>query len=120
MNQKLKEKIFELETDLLRPETRKSAERLNELLVDNFIEFGSSGKIYDKKNIIERLPSSISPKYKISDFQIRELADDVILATYKTNKQEEDSEKNLSLRSSIWKKNQGQWQMEFHQGTPEA
>ncbi|SQC56251.1 Uncharacterized protein conserved in bacteria [Listeria newyorkensis] len=50
----------------------------------------------------------------LSDFEIQELAEDVVLATYRifnvTQKQE-------SLRSSIWKFKDARWQLVFHQGT---
>jgi hypothetical protein len=45
----LEELIYKLETDLLKPEVRASVEELNELMSDDFIEYGSSGFIYDKK-----------------------------------------------------------------------
>ncbi len=43
------------------------------------------------------------------------LASDVLLATYQTFRH---NDSKYALRSSIWKKNQGEWQMIFHQGTP--
>jgi hypothetical protein len=53
------------------------------------------------------------------DFQIKQLAADVVLATYKVVKHGETREaKKYSLRSSIWKINDDKWQMVFHQGTP--
>ena len=38
-----------LEESLLSREVRKSTEKLNILLDDEFLEYGSSGKIYSKK-----------------------------------------------------------------------
>jgi len=47
--------IRHLEEELLRPEIRRSADQVSRLLADEFIEFGSSGAIYDKCRIIEAL-----------------------------------------------------------------
>jgi hypothetical protein len=44
-----------LEEELLKPEVRRSADRLSHLLADEFVEFGSSGRIFDKRQIIESL-----------------------------------------------------------------
>lgn len=111
--------IYELELSLLTPEVRMSVDKLNNLLSDDFIEFGSSGLVYDKKEILERLPtSSEKVEYVLTDFIIQILADDVVFATYKTDRIINNTDKITSLRSSIWKKINGNWQMFFHQGTP--
>jgi hypothetical protein len=41
----LKEIIYNLETSLLTPEVRMSVEKLDELIAEDFIEYGSSGLI---------------------------------------------------------------------------
>nr|WP_242876402.1 DUF4440 domain-containing protein [Desulfosporosinus hippei] len=54
----------------------------------------------------------------IEDFQVKVLATDVVLATYRAVKTNESREEmRNSLRSSIWKFIDGRWQMVFHQGT---
>ena len=47
-----------LEEQLLQPAVRKDATRLDALLADGFIEFGSSGRVFDKQAIIYLLPTS--------------------------------------------------------------
>ena len=42
----IKEHILELENDLLKSEVRKSAQKINDILADDFIEFCSSGREY--------------------------------------------------------------------------
>jgi len=121
MEKDLKTIIFDLETSLLKPEIRSSASDLDLLLADDFREFGSSGEIYDKKLILERLPkdTQISPaEFLVSGFEIKELAENIILATFKTDKTLSDKSHVVSLRTSIWRKNNNSWQMIFHQGTP--
>lgn len=50
------EELFRrLEEQLLQPEVRQSAEAVADLLADDFIEFGSSGQVFNKQQIIEGL-----------------------------------------------------------------
>lgn len=115
----LKEHIYQLEERLLRPETRESEQELNKLLADDFIEFGSSGKTYNKQQVIEALLSELPTHVSITDFNISQLSQDIVLVTYCTTKENfsADAEISYSLRSSIWKLQGGRWQIIFHQGT---
>ncbi|EDT73424.1 hypothetical protein [Clostridium butyricum] len=45
--ERLKKHILKLENDLLKSEIRQSVEKISELLIDGFIEFTSSGYIYN-------------------------------------------------------------------------
>jgi hypothetical protein len=121
MEEDLQKTIYDLETSLLKPEIRSSVKDLDLLLADDFLEFGSSGKIYDKKNILERLPkdTEISPvQFVVSDFKVKELGENVVLATFKTDKISPNSVRVTTLRASIWKKINENWQMFYHQGIP--
>lgn len=51
----LENEIKELEVKLLLPEVRHSKKQLNKLLADEFLEFGKSGRVYTKSQIIEAL-----------------------------------------------------------------
>ena len=118
MNDITKE-IYELELSLLKPEVRSSLEQLSLLLADDFQEFGSSGLIYDKKMILERLPKNTEKVvYTVSDFYTKVLSEDIVLATFKTERVTNDVDMMVSLRSSLWRKTNGAWQMFFHQGAP--
>ena len=113
--------IYDLEISLLTPAVRASAEKLNILLADDFREFGSSGEVYNKQNILEQLPKATQMargEFFVSDFQVQHLAEDIVLATFTTDKISSDNSRVVSLRSSIWKKTGKGWQMVFHQGTP--
>lgn len=114
----LKETILALETTLVNQDVRMSEEKLDELLADDFLEYGSSGGIYDKKITIETLTEGDGFTYKIYDFEIIELSPNFIQSRFKTNRTNPDGSNLTSLRSSIWKNNNGSWQMWFHQGTP--
>lgn len=106
----LQKLIKALERSLLDPSIRQSTEQLNKLIADDFLEFGSSGKVYNKQDCIT--PDESPRKFVVNDFKVKELSKDVMLATYKTR---EDG--IASLRSSIWKRYGDEWQMIFHQGT---
>ncbi|MFZ4648043.1 MAG: DUF4440 domain-containing protein [Patescibacteria group bacterium] len=110
--------IHELELSLLKPEVRSSYEQLNNLLADDFKEFGSSGMVYDKRNVLERLPTN-SDKiiYTVSNFEVKSLSENLALSTFMVERVINDQEKVISLRSSLWKKEEGSWRIFFHQGT---
>jgi hypothetical protein len=56
--------------------------------------------------------------WEIRDFEISQLSNECLLATYKLIKHNEPNEDiKYSLRSSIWKLLEGKWKMTFHQGT---
>ena len=106
------ELIRRLEEELLLPEVRKSATRVAALLAEEFVEIGSSGRIYDKQRIIDQLQQEqwTGPLPTISDFAARQLALDLVLAIYRI------VESN-TIRSSIWRTTNIGWRMVFHQGT---
>jgi hypothetical protein len=107
-----------LEEKLLNPVKRKSLPELQELLSDDFIELGSSGKIYNKQQVIDSLQNESSNQISMCEFNIKELTQGTVLVTYISEKLNPQSgNKNKSLRSSIWKLTDGNWKIVFHQGT---
>ena len=108
--------FFGLETSLHKSEIRRSPEAVAALLADGFIEFGSSGKIWDKSSIVENMRKEEPPgQIIVEDFVARELTLDVVLVTYISRR---STANQFTLRSSIWKNIATKWQMVFHQGTP--
>lgn len=111
--------LFELETSLHKKHIRNSPQAVAALLADDFIEFGSSGRIFNKAAIIEALKTEVADQQvTVENFQVRELAPGVALVTYIASKPA-DSESTVirALRSSLWQHANGRWQMSFHQGT---
>lgn len=109
----LKEQIYQLEQKLLQPEVRMAPEEIDQLLAEDFMEFGSSGNVWVKADCVQ--PGGLSVRQMtIQDFDIRLLAENVVLATYLVY---DESRNEYTLRSSIWKHLNGRWQMTFHQGT---
>ena len=104
---------------LLSQEVRRDKERLSQLFADDFREFGASGRVFKKQDIIDSLISTEEDwHYRMDDFQGDRLADDTILITYRLHILTPDGEPlRHSLRSSIWRKKDQNWALFFHQGT---
>ena len=101
-----------LEMRLLDPRVRGSPDLLEDLLAADFVEFGSSGRVYDKPMVVEALrqdPGFDGPR-TISDFSARPLSNSIVLVTYRISE-------TGTLRSSIWRRDGERWSMVFHQGT---
>ena len=90
------------------------------MLADNFIEFGASGRIFNKTTILEDLKNEPPrPASTLTDFATREISHTTILATYKATRRNLAGEiTGQTLRSSLWIHLDGRWQITFHQGTP--
>ena len=115
--------LRKLEEELLDPEVRRSPERVGRLLADDFVEFGSSGRAYVKTEILAALQKETpdpGSSIMLTEFAARSLSPEVMLVTYRTVRSSERSAnpRISRLRSSIWQKREGRWQMVFHQGTP--
>lgn len=105
--------LLDLEGRLAAPAARVSREELEELLADDFFEFGSSGRIYDRQGVVAGLSALKPSAWSIANFHVARLADDVALVTYIATQTGSGS----TLRCSIWKRLDGRWRMAFHQGT---
>ena len=118
-NNLLLKELRELEIELHHPEARSNLKRLEALLHDSFVEFGRSGKIYGKADIIERLPAETSPGSVWSQgFNVEQISEDVALLTYKSAYKNESGELSRHTnRSTLWQHTSQGWQMRFHQGT---
>ena len=101
------------EMELLDPEVRSDPVRVRELLHDDFVEFGSTGRVYDKPQLLEMLEGEAHAEVTISEFAVRQLSVDTALVTYRTVGQAGHE----ARRSSIWIHEDGAWRMVFHQGT---
>ena len=115
----LEEVIRHLEERLLQVNVRQSVQDVAELLADDFVEFGSSGRVFDKQATIDSLQHESPAEISLIDYQARVLAPDVVLVTYRAVRSASTpAQTTQSLRSSIWKRLDGHWQLVFHQGTP--
>jgi hypothetical protein len=110
-----------LEEDLLRAAIRGSPPELEARLAPDFVEFGRSGRVYDRAALVAALAAEgddDSPVVRVRDFAVRRLAPDVALATYRSVREDAaGGPSSVALRSSIWRREGDAWQMVFHQGT---
>ena len=116
----IEDHLRSLEEHLLNPTVRRDSVAVAALLADDFIEFGGSGRVFDKASILEDLKNEPPrPASRLTDFAIRELSPTIILATYRATRFNAEGQPiSESRRSSIWAHVNGQWQITFHQGTP--
>ena len=113
--------IKSLELELLHPDVRKSTGRLDQLLSDDFVEFGTSAKRYTRQDILEVLPGQREFQFELHDFSLTWISENAVLAIFRLKKVlPESGEKSSSLRSSLWQHREGRWQILFHQGTPQS
>lgn len=119
MNQ-IAAQIENLEKALLDPGVRSDAGRVASLLSDEFVEFGSSGRIWDKAGTMAGLatehpnPSAVR---NVSDLRVRLLSDAAALVTYRFIRRATGGAEVQTLRSSVWVREGEDWRMVFHQGT---
>lgn len=109
----LKEHLHQLEEILLKPEVRSDPGEMKKLLAEEFFEFGSSGNVWQREDFVGENGESVR-QMSLSDFDIHPLAEGVVLTTYRVK---DETRKQATLRSSIWKYIDDRWQMVFHQGT---
>jgi hypothetical protein len=102
-----------LELKLMDPAVRGSREAASALLADDFVEFASDGRAYDKPAILDLLAADPAlPDRAVEGLSVRMLAPSVALVTYRAT-----ARGRRSLRSSLWREEGGHWRMVFHQGT---
>jgi hypothetical protein len=117
-SQELAAHLFHLEQQLLEPSTRRDAAALTSLLAEDFREFGSSGRIYTRRQIIDALAAESPRTVTLSDPLCQQLAEDIALLTYRSTRTIALKAASHTLRSSLWVYRDNRWQMLFHQGTP--
>ncbi|WP_406724817.1 DUF4440 domain-containing protein [Streptomyces sp. GD-15H] len=106
---------IEGELKLLDPEVRRSPERVGALLHPEFVEFGASGRIWDRDSVIVLLADEHvwgDPAGTVSGIKATRLAPDVVHLTYDT-----DHNGRRAHRSSLWRRTGQDWLLYFHQGT---
>lgn len=110
---KVFQEIERFERELVDPQWGKDKSRLDELLSDDFLEFGSSGGVIGKADVLAAANKAGSTTYELSEFACKMLGDKHVLVTYRSV----TSSKVFAHRSSIWVEENGRWQMLHHQST---
>ncbi len=117
-SQELAAHLFHLEQQLLQPSMRRNATALASLLAEDFREFGSSGRIYTRQQIIDELAAESPRTILLSDPLCQQLAENIALLTYRSTRTIALEAASHALRSSLWVYRDNRWQIIFHQGTP--
>lgn len=113
----LEQLLREYETCLMDPAVRRS-EKAADLLADDFTEFGSNGRMYNKADALAIMRRHVVRYLNIEDFSVRELGPGLVLVTYRVRSQGfGGSPGRVSMRSSIWVQRNSRWQVTYHQAT---
>jgi hypothetical protein len=106
------------EEALLDPALRRDRTRVAELLAEDFREFGSSGRVWSREQVLDLLASEDSQAPAMEDFRCEWAGKGVALVTYRTARIDPQTGHSATvLRSSIWIEESGAWRVRFHQGT---
>ncbi len=109
------DQAWRLEEELLTPEVRRDAARLETLLAPGFREIGGSGRLWSRADTIEELTtaSGDADPGRISERTADELDGGYVLLTYRL-----DVGGRAGWRSSLWQVTGYGTRLVFHQGTP--
>ena len=117
--------VIRNELRLLQPEVRGAAGELEALLHPDFVEFGTSGLRWDRREVIAALAAGQPPGERhgeaavpaeqaavVSELAGIRLSSTIVLVTYVS---EQDGRR--ARRSSLWLRTGPGWRLYFHQGT---
>ncbi len=107
--------VVALEQELLTPSVRAEPLRAGELLHPDFEEIGASGRHWSRKDVLELLRDEPFAPVEVQVISLAQVDKDTALLTYRSV-----TRTGSALRSSVWLRQQGQWRLRHHQGTPEA
>jgi len=117
LNENKMGEVISLERKLLTVEGRSDIEFLKSVLSDDFEECGASGRVFDKQDVLGRLPAEgNSYSFEAYNMSTTILANDLVMNKFKT-KITKNGETKLSHRISLWKLTTIGWRIFYHQGT---
>lgn len=111
--------LIAAELELLDAQRRGDIDAVDVHLAADFEEIGSSGQHYDRASVLHALQGSQLESACATDFHVRAFDATHALVTFRVSLQREGRERH-SLRSSLWRNEDGAWRIVFHQGTPSA
>ena len=111
------EELRRLEESLWREATRFDPHYLEALLSPDFFEFGRSGRIWTRQDVLAHPAVPIDAELPLADFAVHMVDDDVALVTYRSSVRS-GNQIEWGNRSSIWHRTESGWKLHFHQGTP--
>ncbi|MDF2999924.1 MAG: hypothetical protein K0Q48_43 [Bacillota bacterium] len=117
MKSRLEELLLGKEQDLLSHELCRERSKLERLLSDDFLEYGTSGTVYSKRDTIDALCAMKKRDIEIHEFEVDSLGPYAAVAHYTAFEKKEKERACCTLRTSIWRLEEGEWKLLFHQGT---
>ncbi len=112
-----RETLERLEVALWREESRFDLQQMNELIADDFIEVGRSGRVYQRQDTLAMSRQPIEAILPLPNFHVRLLGENIAQVTYDSAVTHEGIVE-YARRSSIWSRSIAGWVLRFHQGTP--
>ncbi len=109
--------LTQLEEDMWREGTRYDSAFQERRFALDFIEFGRSGRVYSREQVICTDSQQIQAMLPLANLSIRLLDTNTAQVTY-DSQVTHDGAVQYAHRSSIWSRIGGIWVMRFHQGTP--
>jgi ribonuclease HI len=107
--------VEKLERELLGPLVRGDIGRTAVLLHPDFLEIGSSGRVWTRDAMMMALEEDPGERTDIEILGADRIGTGAVLLTYRSY-----ARSGTTLRSSLWVLDGGRWRLRFHQGTPEA
>ena len=111
------DQLRQLEESLWRAQTRFDRGYMDKILAPDFFEFGRSGRVYLREDIlavpVQEIAAVLLPLPK---FEVRLIDTNVALVTY-VSEVCYGNIKELANRSSLWTRYSTGWRIRFHQGT---
>ncbi|MFP5366502.1 MAG: RNase H family protein [Actinomycetes bacterium] len=107
--------VEELERELLGPLVRGDIGRTAVLLHPDFMEIGSSGRVWTRDAMMMALEEDPGERTDIEILGADRVGPAAVLLTYRSF-----ARSGTTLRSSLWVLDGDRWRLRFHQGTPEA
>jgi ribonuclease HI len=107
--------VEQLERELLGPLVRGDIGRTAVLLHPDFMEIGSSGRMWTRDAMMMALEEDPGERTDIEVLGAERIGANAVLLTYRNF-----ARSGTTLRSSLWVFDGERWRLRFHQGTPEA
>ncbi|GAC1600747.1 MAG: ribonuclease HI family protein [Pseudarthrobacter sp.] len=104
-----------LERELAGPEARGDIGRTGVLLHPDFMEIGSSGRVWTRDAMMMALEEDPGHQTELEILSADRIGTSAVLLTYRSY-----ARPGTVLRSSLWVQDGTKWRLRFHQGTPEA
>lgn len=110
------EQVLALEKALLSPQIRSDAAEVAFLLHPEFQEIGASGRTYGREDILALIAGEEGHEVpEVDVLTTRDLTPGLIQIVYRAVERD-----RAVLRTSLWQRTAGRWQMIWHQGTVES